>query len=242
MTTNPFIHHSQAESGNQLVPINTDNYLVSKLSESVQLNPEQIEKLEVYSSIAKQGFGLISGPMICSSACPYMAKCPIHLAGIPLPTGKDCPVEWSLLKSSISSMARSLGIDLDGDNIDPFDAMLLNDLGVIILIEKRALEEMSSSPNTAPDMASGFDPSDNSIIYKPQMNPRVSLLEKLAKMKNRIMKELIATRKAKIDSAGKYRDASSIGAELLEKWREKAKKKVSDVTVVDAEFEVKKDE
>lgn len=196
------------------------------------LTQDQRDSLGAY--VKNMRFGISSvAPMICrDDKCPYFNKCGLVRANIPRPIGKDCPQEDALQKVWIDQFAKDLGIDVDDPSTSVYDMLLLNDLANYQLLEVRATMELSENPKIQTKSIVAIDPKTGNPIYRPELNQIILFKEKIAKMKNKLLRELIATRKAKSEDAkGMFADRSQQAAELLRRAKELREAKVVDAKV-----------
>jgi len=112
------------------------------------------------------------------------------------------------------------------------------------MLKQRALNEMAiTSPEIAEKFVGGYV--DDMPIEKVMLNPRVTLIEKLIKLELKIYSELLTTRKAKFQVAGRLDDLSKRQAELSEKMREVRARELAKAEanndIQDAEFKEVRD-
>jgi len=216
------------------------NELIEEIQLYRDLTPAQIDKLNVWMERQNLGMSIGSGPLVCREGCAHKEVCPLHAENIH-PLGKPCPVEASLMMHWKRKWAASLGMDIDDQNMnDAFDLKLLDDLSMISLLKRRALNEMATeSPEIAEKIIAGYV--DDQPMEKVILNPRVQLIERFGKLEIKIYNELLSTRKAKFQVAGRIDDLSRRQAELKKKMdlvRNREELKI-ETEVVDAEFEVR---
>ena len=224
-----------------LPAIKQENQLLAEMELHRDLTPEQVEKLTIWTSRQDLGMSVAQGPLMCREACPHGEVCPLFTEKIH-PVGKRCPVEGSLMLRWKQKWAISLGMDMNAGDNDAFDLKLLDDLAGISMLKQRALNEMAiEAPEIAEKFVGGYV--DDMPIEKVMLNPRITLIEKLIKLELKIYNELLATRKAKFQVAGRLDDLSKRHTELADKMRDvrqrELKKAEAAGEVVDAEYEVK---
>lgn len=217
------------------------NELVEETQIYRDLNPEQIEKLNVWVQRQDLGLSVGSGPLICREGCSHKEVCPLYADNLH-PLGKACPVEASLIIRWKRKWARSLNMNLDDpDDCDAFDMKLLDDLAMISMLKRRALNEMATeNPEIAEKIIAGYV--DDQPMEKVILNPRVQLIERFGKLEIKIYNELLATRNSKFKIAGRIDDLSRRQAEMAKKMREvreRERQKAADNDVIDAEYEIK---
>ena len=221
--------------------VQAPNELVAELQLHRDLNPQQIEKLTVWVARQDLGMAVAQGPLVCREGCGFKEICPLFEDNIH-PLGKRCPVEGSLMLRWKRKWATSLGMNLDKpDENDAFDLKLLDDLASISMLKQRALGEMATdAPEIAEKVIAGYV--DDQPMEKVILNPRVQLIERLGKLELKIYAELLSTRKAKFQVAGRIDDLSRRQAELkkkMEEVRARELAKAEDAEVLDADYKVK---
>jgi hypothetical protein len=240
-------NESDGSDTNKSLPVPEQNgsssQIIDRLPESTRasLTPAQRDGLQQYSDSMKFGIAGVS-PMICADQqCPYFAKCPLVRQNVPRPTGQDCPVEEFNQARWISQWTDALGIDISDVNMSAYDMLLLNDLGVYQTLEARATMELALDPSIMIQSAVAVDPKSGRPIMKRELNPLIGFKEKIAKIKQKLLKEMIATRKAKADDAKHaYVDRSAQAAALIDR----ARKILDDneARTIDADYVVKEDD
>jgi hypothetical protein len=197
-----------------------------------ELTDTQIQSLNKYSDSTKFGITGVA-PIICKDeACVYLLKCPLFRAGIARPIHKDCPVEEFNQKRWLEQFANASGINIEDMTESAYDMMLLEDLANYQLLEFRAIMELAENPRIHIREVSGIDHLGNEMVTS-HMNQVINFKEKMAKTKMKILRELIATRKAKSEEQASFRDRSSAAAEMIARVKQMKEK------VIDADYEVK---
>ena len=220
------------------------NELVAEVLRHRDLNPQQVEKLQVWVERQDLGLAVASGPLVCREGCPHAEVCPLFEDNLH-PLNKDCPIEASLMQRWKKNWARDLGVDLDHpEEHASFDFKMLDDLASISMLKRRAMIEMSTTnPEIAEKIIGGYV--DDAPMEKLILNPRVQLIERLTKLELKMYNELLTTRKGKFQVAGRIDDLSKRQAEMARKMREVREREMrraeADQGVVDAEFEVRED-
>ena len=214
------------------------NEIVAETELYRDLNPHQIERLNIWMARQDLGMSIGSGPLVCREGCAHREVCPLYAENIHT-LGKPCPVEASLMLHWKRKWAKSLGMDLDDpDANDAFDLKLLDDLAMISMLKRRALNEMATdSPEIAEKVIAGYV--DDQPMEKVILNPRVQLIERFGKLEIKIYNELLSTRKAKFQVAGRIDDLSRRQAELKRKMDEARQREEEKAETIDAEFEIR---
>ena len=245
--TLPALQQEPETEPSQVPAVISTSYLVESLGDASSLTPEQVEGLNQYMVKARLGISTQIAPLICNDNCPFKGKCPIVQNKIPLPFGKPCPVETSVMQQYRDELGLSLGIDAAAVGA-AFDRKLLDDLAFIHMVKMRLGIEMSSTDvDVAKERVVGYSP-QGAPIHGTVLNPRLGVLEKLMKLEKQIMSELMATRRAKFQASGNPDDASQVGASLMGKMEEAMKRKITEAQaknekeveeIIDAEFTIK---
>ena len=141
-------------------------------------------------------------PLIClDDDCPYKAKCPLHETGIPRPHMKDCPVESHLFEQWRSNKMLELGIEDPNDPMFSVDMSQINEYAELEILQYRANIEMAMDPETVKEKIIGVDDGGN-LIKQDIENPRINIIDKLARSKRGLLDDLLATRKARNNKKG----------------------------------------
>lgn len=241
---NPFnLPEKVVEKPPAIKPADADNSprLISELPTDTQaaLTEDQKQIIGKYMGDMRYGISGIA-PIICKGdQCPFYNKCPLVKAGIELPIGKDCPVEASLQKMWTEQFIQASGIDLNAGDVSAYDLLLLNDLSNFQLLEARATMELSENPQIQLKTVVAFD-KDGQPVFSYTLNSLIQFKEKISKMKMKILREMIATRKVQSeDDNRRSNDRSVIMADKLRQLKERLGKDA--INIVDADFTVKEE-
>jgi len=198
------------------------------------LSENQVYSVAKY--VKSMQFGITGiAAMICKAdQCLFYNRCPLYLNDIPLPVGKSCSVEEGLQQVWLQQFANASGIDLSNTNESAYDMLLLNDLANYQLLETRATMELAETPSIQIRSFAGYD-NKGQPMHVIEMNKIVLFKEKMAKMKMKILRELIATRMSKSEEKAHTKDRATAVAEMLEKVKSVRMGR----QIVDADFEVK---
>jgi|DEB19_MinimDraft_3_1074340.scaffolds.fasta_scaffold10062_2 hypothetical protein len=185
-----------------------------------QMTTDQVHRITEYARSMKYGVSGVA-PIVCKGPnCPYYQKCPLVVASVELPIGKDCPVETGLQQMWLEQFLKASGIELDDMQQYTYDMLLLNDLSFYQLLETRATMELAMDPAILQKTFAGYD-KDGNAVSTQVMNPIINFKEKISKMKMKVMHELIATRRAKSEDArAQTNDKASQIAEMLKRVKE----------------------
>lgn len=155
-----------------------------------ELTPEQTQWLDTWFSRNSLS-AASSAPLICSDRCNYKESCPLSLLQTPMPIGRECPIERTLLKSYAETMQEALNVDAD----DPWSLSLIEYASLWKVIMRRALME-TSRDKLVVESYRGVDKEGNAL-YESKIHPAVLLAERVNKILHEIGEDLIATKKAK---------------------------------------------
>ena len=194
------------------------------------LSVEQRNSLSTFVNSVSYGTMGVSAITCHDEHCPYFKRCPLRMADIERPVGETCPVENSLITLWADQMITGADIDTS-ENEATYDLLMIGDLTYYRLLEYRATQELADNPMIHVKDTIGTDNKGNPIIVS-EMNKIINFLEKMAKTKMKIHRELIATRKSKSEERATVRDRASSAAEMLTRVKERREQ------ITDAEFQV----
>lgn len=212
--------------------------VISKLSTSTKVSVAQKMQVEEYMDKMRYGITGIAALTCQDDECPYYSKCPLVRAQIQRPTGQDCPVEAGLMEQWLTQFVQASGNELEG--LSAYDHLVIQDIAYQQLLEVRAAMELADNPNIQVRTFMGHDPQDGAPMFTYQLNNLVTFREKSNKMKMKLLRELIATAKAKSEEERGNRDRSSETAERLKRIEEKLGPNA--IKTIDAKFKVREDE
>jgi len=224
-------------SGELVDPNDISTQLTSKLDGDVVIKEQQRGDLRKYMEKMRWGITGVS-PLTClDEDCPYFSKCPLVRANIPRPKDKDCPVEQALMDQWLHQFLEASGCALD--QLSAYDMLIIQDIAYQQLLEARAAMELADNPQIQVRTFVGTDPKDGSPMYTYTLNNLVTFREKSNKLKMKLLREMIATAKAKSEEDRGQRDRSSETAERLRRIEDKLGKDA--IHVIDADFEATDD-
>lgn len=155
-----------------------------------EMSPEQVKWLDQWFS--RNSLSAAAGaPIVCTDRCNYRESCPISLLQVPLPIGRECPIERTLLKETATRMQKALGIEGD----DPWSLSLVEYASLWKILMRRALME-AARDKTVVESYRGVDKEGNAL-YENKIHPALLLAERINKILHEIGEDLIATKKAK---------------------------------------------
>ncbi len=225
------------ESKKDLVKVEPNKApLLNKLSSEVVVSEEQAANVAKY--IKNMRFGVTAvAPLTCKAEdCPFASRCPLLSNNLPVPTGQNCPVEETLLEMWITDFVKDAGVSIEA--IDSYHQLMLHELAYHQLLETRAAMELADNPAIQVKQYMGRDPRSGDPMYTYQLNNLVLFMEKNKKQKLKLMNELIATQKAKVEANKVSIDPKE--AEMIRQKRFQDRlKSEKNPYLKDAEFQVK---
>jgi len=132
-----------------------------------------------------------SAPLYCHQECPYRRACPLDQLQVPLPIGRECPIERTLLSQEANRLRTELGVQDD----DPWSLSLVEYASLWKILFRRALLE-AGEDRVIIESYRGVDKEGNSL-WEKKLNPALSFAEKVKSILHDIGEDLIATKKAK---------------------------------------------
>lgn len=168
---------------------------------------------EVTPTRVKTGM-VTSIPMICrSEKCVFADTCKLYLDGDE-PTGKPCPYEMGMVKVLMSEYVDKLDVDIN----DIVEYSQIRDLVNLEVQDMRAAKYLSKESFIQENII-GIS-SEGEPIFRKELHLAVELSEKTAKRKSILLKQLAATREAKIKArAIDYQSASTL-ANVMEQFKD----------------------
>lgn len=175
-----------------------------------------------------------TAPLLCrGKECPIIHTCPLHRLNKALPIGKTCPVEQGLLDMWEKDLTSELGIQ----ETDYVDQAQVAEYLELRLLTKRAREGLATQ-DLLIDAIRGVDKETGEVLIEKKLNPLLTLFERLAKAKDRILETLIATRDAKSkDKSRKSVSAADVAAALFHQVQlVKSEEEARRITAVDVDY------
>jgi hypothetical protein len=141
--------------------------------------------------------GLYSSlPLVCRGMqCKYHERCPLVRMNM-APYGEVCALEASLVKEHYDKYIKTFALNLEDDE-DYIDIQLTKELIDIELSLDRANRAMAVDGDFIKDVIVAVA-NDGRPLKRPELHQAVILKEKLQKRKDSILKQLVATREAKL--------------------------------------------
>ena len=200
-----------------------------------RLSPEK--RARIANSLSHVKTGLYSVAPISGGgpdSCPFIAHCPIpevddlgHRNYGPIEdytVNRSCILEATFIKSKTLEYIRHLNVD--GEN--PVEMGIVNELSLIDLYKNRAAMILSSGDksgqgqdflqvdHTEQDNGYGKE-SKMTLSSKTQLHPALTLIDQLEKRRDKLLQQLLQTRKTQTEIAikmGKKREESQLIEEL----------------------------
>lgn len=219
--------------------------------DNIGLTDQESARLKTTIRRLQVGSASFSVLHCAGAACPFAARCPLvqmKTPGVPpvddihgkAPVGKDCILEASLLRDSLTSYMQEY-------EVDPANYTELNivtELAEIEVLLWRCNMQLSSGDNAllVIDQTIGFDRHSGQAITQQQVSPVFEQKQKLANRKSRLIKLMVGDRqeKYKKEAALKQKpttDASTQMADMkkqLQSLQNRLKAPSTD-TVIDAD-------
>ena len=216
--------------------------LVNKIaSESGNLTEKQLADLTKFMDVSSKGYTGSLGMVCAAEKCPFKSHCPLRQSGIPLPFGKPCPVEASMITIWINKHLRALGIENPEDPVHSFDMDLLYELAGQELIRWRCGVHLSDDPRLVSNQQVAAT-QQGEPIFADVINPVLDVLERAGRNIFKIREALVATREAQVKAGQVNTDPTLKSAELRERALSVAKKRREGAEtdkVKDADYKVK---
>ena len=194
------------------------------------LTPQQQNGLMGFVNSVSHGAMGVSAINCKGELCPYFQRCPLVQLDIDLPVGDACPVENALISKWSDQMIVGADITVN-DNESTYDLLMIGDLTYYRRLEYRATQELADNPMIHIKDTIGTDNKGEPIVVS-EMSKIINFLEKMAKVKMKLQRELIATRKSKSEEKANVRDRASSAAGMIGRVKERREQ------IKDAEYKV----
>lgn len=201
------------------------------------LTTEQKANLVRFMDVSSRGYTGSLGMMCAGQKCPFISHCPLKQSNIPLPIGKLCPVESSIITIWINKHLKALGIENPEDPVHSFDMDLLYELAGQELIRWRCGIHLSDDPRLVSNQQVGAT-QQGEPIFADVINPVLDVLERSGRNIFKIREALVATREAQVRAGQMATDPTQRSAELREKALNMAKKRRQEEKVKDADYKI----
>lgn len=156
------------------------------------LSTTQLSVINRYLDPSNVLAGIRFTALICQdTACPYKKYCPLHITQEARPLGAPCPVEIKRMAQIIQGRVHELGIK--PENFTDLESVA--EVARLDIMIARSEMEIADTKLVI-DNAVGIDAKGHPLYVKV-LNPAVQALEKFSMLKQRKLKELEATRRAK---------------------------------------------
>lgn len=159
--------------------------------------------------------GLYSSlPLVCrGKSCKYNERCPLIELNM-APFGEVCAIEADLVKMHYDKYMKTFNLNQDNPD-DYIDIQLVKELIDIELSLDRANRAMAVDGDFIKDVIVAVA-NDGRPLKRPELHQAVILKEKLQKRKDSILKQLVATREAKIAAnANSNLSITQLNADLI---------------------------
>ena len=169
--------------------------------------------------------GASSGAMLCrgdgddeGKQCPYLKKCPLYRAKIPLPIGYDCPIETAAINTWLQGYLRELEVN-PHDAASSFDAQSAVAMAGLQLQILRARWGEALNPLLEQEIESIMQNGPKTITNIVKVgNYNTDYREKAIKALNKMAKDNMQTRERKtVLMKSGFKDKSKHAAEVTER-------------------------
>jgi len=212
--------------------------LLVSMSEQVgiQIPSDKLHILEGFMNAAKYGHQAAL-PMKCmGEKCSILDLCPLKKINAALPVTHNCPVEFSLIQQWVDGYVKALDID-PTDEEHAIDMHMVYEAAGLELLRMRTAHHLSKDPEVVTEKIVGWSPT-NKPIFDDKPSPALLILEKQAKIMNKLRESLLATRRSQAQVGHMAGDISIKTANVMAKARELAERRRKGGSIQDAEYEV----
>jgi hypothetical protein len=223
---------------NDLVPLadSRDILVIAATNAGIKIPEEKLSILQGFMVRAQHGHQAAL-PMNCKgTSCPFIGMCPLRMADLELPVGKDCPVEQALIEGWVQKTVTALNIDA-GDPEFAVDLDMVYELAGMELLRMRAGHHLAKDPSLVEEKIVGYSP-QGQPIYDEKPKVALLILEKYSKVVNKLREQLLATRKAQAQAGQFAGDVSVRTANIMERARKIAETRRAGGNISDAEYQV----
>lgn len=175
---------------------------------------QDIEKAKERTSPTRMKTAMYASiPMVCRGReCPFSGTCEFFREGTH-PEGDSCPYEMGLVKAFMADYIEQLDIETDN----------WMEMGQIRDLVDQEVQLMRKSKYLAKEdfiqeNVVGFD-SDGDPVMKKELHQAVELEDKIYKRKAQMLKQLLATREARMKAGAQAMDNATAVATMVEKLR-----------------------
>lgn len=198
-----------------------EDLLIDTIEDVIKL----AKPVEVWDITVKNNQNFIANNIVVHN-CPLVAE-------NKAPIGKDCLIEVNLIKYWMSKYVQEFNVDPNSLT----DLHMVAKLCEYDILEMRASKYLKSSDTTLlTDFITAYDEQGNPISNKT-ISPAFELKERIDRMRSKTLKELVATREAKlkiIDTQNKVKSSNTL-ADLKEQLDTLIKNRPSTRDIIDIE-------
>jgi len=176
---------------------------------------EKKNRVAAETTSGKIKTGMVTSiPMICyGEKCAFKDQCALFQQG-DHPLGYKCPYELGMVKTLMADYAESLEIDIN----DITEYAQVRDLINLDVQFMRAAKYLSKESFIQENVV-GIS-GDGEVIFRKELHLAVELEDKLSKRKSQLLKQLVATREAKVKAnAVNYQSVQSI-SNVMQNFKE----------------------
>lgn len=168
--------------------------------------------LEITSKDETKKHLLTSIPMVCSTECKFRNDCPLAQKGVE-PLGYSCAIEMAMIRHLMAEYIESLGVDTD----NLVEMMQLKDLVNQDIQMLRASKTLRMEDFIQENVV-GID-ADGDPIMKKEIHLASVYEERLEKRRQKIFKDLVATRDARVKAGAALMEGATGVANLMQNFR-----------------------
>jgi hypothetical protein len=202
----------------------------------VEIPADKMYILEGFMNASKYGHQAAL-PMKCDGPkCSIIDICPLHQIGANLPEGRSCPVEASLVQQWVDGYVRALDIDPTDDE-QAVDMHMVYEAAGLELLRMRTAHHLSKDPDVVTEKIVGYSPT-NKPIYDDKPSQALLILERQAKIMNKLRESMLATRRSQAQVGHMAGDISVKTANVMAKARELAERRRKGGSIQDADYKV----
>ena len=160
--------------------------LLAKQSRDTKITKKQADGLSVVQSFIGQG--VLGAPPICDpDKCGFASQCPVASAA----RGTRCPIELSLMKTSIQSWMESL------PGLDPKNRLNMSFINQLVFmdVQEFRLRMVLSNPERSgltQEVATLVD-GDGNAYFEKRIAPEVNQLNKIYSERTKLLREMVST-------------------------------------------------
>jgi hypothetical protein len=156
--------------------------------------------------------------LICTGdRCVYASTCKILLLKKTPPLGHTCPIEALMKKQMFEDFVR----DAEIDRLNRVEVSQINDLVEVEILNSR-INSILAKEGLIVENIVGIDPDNGRELTRKEKHPVFDIKDQILKRRDRILKQLVLSRDAKLQSQSKTEDAVIWASKMQRLIEEKA--------------------